>query len=174
MGMELLFAFIVLQIVKKQGSFVDRAFWLSLIIKGIDGALQLIGGVAVLFIEPGTLSRWFRYLTRYLLHRKPHNSESNFIHSAAAQFGISVETLVCIYLLSHGVIKVLLVYGLLKRKLWVFPAALAGFGFFLAVEIYRISEHFYWGILILMCVDIFVITMVILEYMKVKKKKEFK
>lgn len=158
---------------KEQKSFVDRAFRISLIVKGFDGALQLIGGVAVLFVEPGTLSRWFRYLTRYLLHRNPHNSESNFIHSAAQQFGFSVEILICIYLLSHGVIKVLLVYGLLKGKLWVFPAALTGFGFFLAVEVYRISEHFYWGILILMCVDVFVITMVILEYLKVKKKKEF-
>jgi uncharacterized membrane protein len=145
---------------EKDKSFVHRAFWLSLFLKGLDGALQLAGGVVVLIFEPGTLGKAYRWLTRFLLGKSSHNAE--------ADFHISIEILVCIYLLSHGIIKVLLVYGLLKEKLWVFPAALVGFGFFLTLEIYRIYQHFYWAILILMCIDVFVVTMVILEWKKVK------
>src|ERR1041385_9100741 len=104
---------------EKDKSFVHRAFWVSLIIKGIDGALQLIGGIIALSVEPGTLGRAYRYLTRYLLGSKSgHNAEAAFIKDAAVQFNMSIEILVSIYLLSHGVIKVLLVYGLLKERLW--------------------------------------------------------
>jgi uncharacterized membrane protein len=154
--------------VQKDKSFVHRAFWLSLFLKGMDGALQLLGGIVVILFEPGTLGKVYRYLTRFLLGKSSHNAEADFIRDAAHSFHISIEVLVCIYLLSHGIIKVLLVYGLLKEKLWVFPAALVGFGFFLALEIYRIGEHFYWAILILMCIDVFVVSMVILEWKKVK------
>lgn len=153
---------------QKDTSFVHRAFWISLIIKGIDGALQLLGGFAVIFVEPGTLGNAYRWLTRFLFGKREGNPEAAFIRDAAHSFNMSIEVLVAIYLLVHGIIKVLLVYGLLKERLWVFPAAFAGFGFFLALEIYRITVHFYWGILILMCIDIFVITMVIMEYRKVK------
>ena len=153
---------------QKDQSFVHRAFWLSLFLKGLDGALQLLGGVVVILFEPGTLGRAYRWLTRFLMGKSSHNAEADFIREAASSFHISVEVLVCIYLLTHGIIKVLLVYGLLRERLWVFPAAFAGFGFFLALEIYRISQHFYWAILILMCIDIFVIIMVFLEYKKVK------
>jgi uncharacterized membrane protein len=155
---------------EKDKSFVHRAFWVSLFVKGIDGALQLAGGIIALVVEPGTLGRAYRYLTRFLLGSNTHNVEAAFIKDAAQQFNMSVEILVSIYLLTHGVIKVLLVYGLLKERLWVFPAAFVGFGFFLAVEIYRIVHHFYWGIMILMCIDVFVITMVWLEYKKVKRQ----
>ena len=154
---------------QKDKSFVHRAFWVSLVIKGIDGALQLAGGIIVLFIEPGTLGKTYRYWSRYLFTSKHRgNPEAAFIRDAATSFHMSIELLVAIYLLVHGIIKVLLVYGLLKERLWVFPAAFVGFGFFLTLEIYRINAHFYWGIMILMCLDVFVISMVWLEYKKVK------
>ena len=154
--------------VQKDTSFVHRAFWLSLFLKGLDGALQLLGGLVVILFEPGTLGKAYRWLTRFLMGKTSNNAEADFIKDAAHSFHISIEVLVCIYLLSHGIIKVLLVYGLLKEKLWVFPAALVGFGFFLTLEIYRIYQHFYWAILVLMCIDVFVVTMVILEWRKVK------
>ena len=153
---------------KQDKSFVHKAFWLSLVVKGIDGALQLVGGIAVLVVEPGTLGRLYRYLTRHLLGSTGDSPEIDFIREAAKQFSMRNESLVAIYLLFHGVIKVLLVYGLLKERLWVFPAAFVGFGLFLALEIYRLTQQFHIGIVVLMCVDCFVITMVWLEYKKVR------
>ncbi len=153
---------------QKDKSFVHRAFWISLFIKGLDGALQLIGGLAVIFVEPGTLGNAYRWLTRFLFGKHDGNPEAAFIRDTAHSFGISVEVLVAIYLLVNGIIKVLLVYGLLKEKLWVFPAACAGFGVLFSLEIYRLFVHFYWGIFVLMCISVFVITMVILEWRKVR------
>ncbi|MEI8135632.1 MAG: DUF2127 domain-containing protein [bacterium] len=150
-------------------SFVHRAFWISLFLKGLDGALQLIGGIAVIFAEPGTLGKTYRYFTRFLVGNRTQNPEAEFIKVTAHSFGMNVEMLVAIYLLVNAVIKLLLVYGLLKERLWVFPAACIGFGLMFSLELYRISIHFYWGIFILMCISVFVITMVLLEWKKVRK-----
>jgi uncharacterized membrane protein len=165
---ELFPSFLALQAVQKDTSFVHRAFWLSLFLKGLDGALQLLGGVAVLVAEPGTLGKAYRWLSRFLIGNRVHNPEADFIKVTAESFHMNVEMLVAIYLLVNGVIKVLLVYGLLKEKLWVFPAACVGFGLMFSLEVYRLSIHFFWGIFILMCISVFVITMVILEWRKVK------
>ncbi|MEP7233847.1 MAG: DUF2127 domain-containing protein [Ignavibacteriota bacterium] len=152
---------------EKDRSFVHRAFWLSLFIKGLDGALQLLGGIAVLVVAPGTLGKTYRYFTRFLVGNRTHNPEADFIREAAHSFHMSVAWLIAIYLLVNGIIKVLLVYGLLKEKMWVFPAALAGFSIFFSLEVWRLSIHFYWGIVIFMAISVFVITMVILEWRKV-------
>ena len=155
---------------KQDKSFVHRAFWWSLFIKGLDGLLQFLGGIAVLLVPPGTLGNTYRYWTRFLFaHPHAGNPEANFIRDAAHSFGMGVPLLVAIYLLVNGTIKLLLVYGLLRERLWVFPAAFVGFGLFFSLEVYRLFVHFYWGILILMCISIFVITMVALEYRKVRK-----
>jgi uncharacterized membrane protein len=153
---------------KQDHSFVHQAFWWSLFIKGLDGLLQFLGGIAVLAVEPGTLGRFYRWVTRFLFGHRSGNPEAAFISDTAHAFHINSESLVAIYLLVNGIIKLLLVYGLLKEKLWVFPAALAGFILFFSLEIYRLSVHFYWGIFIFMCISVFVITMVILEWRKVR------
>src|SRR5256714_14308404 len=160
---------------KQDKSFVHQAFWWSLFIKGLDGLLQFLGGIAVLVLPPETLGNTYRWWTRFLFaHPRAGNPEEDFIRDAAHSFGISVPLLVAIYLLANGIIKLLLVYGLLRERLWVFPAAFVGFGLFFTLEVYRLFVHFYWGILILMCISIFVITMVALEYRKVKTQMNAK
>ncbi len=149
-------------------SLVDRAFRISLFIKGFDGVMQLIGGTLLLFIEPQTLGSWMNFLTRHLFSSNPNNVVAHFLQHQAENLSVSTTLIVSLYMLSHAVIKLGLVYGLLKEKLWVFPFAFVGFGIILSIEAYRIIFHFFWGVCILMSFDIFVLTMVILEYRKLK------
>jgi uncharacterized membrane protein len=149
-------------------NFVDRAFRVSLYIKAFDGTLQLIGGTLLLFVEPQTLGRWMNFLTRHLLSENPNNVVAHWLHHQADTLSLDTTLIVSLYMLSHAVIKLGLVFGLLKEKLWVFPFAFVGFGAILSIEIYRILFHFFWGVCILMAFDTFVLTMVILEYRKLK------
>ncbi len=152
-------------------NFVDRAFRLSLFIKGFDGTMQLIGGTLLFFVEPQTLGRWMNFLTRHLISEDPTNVVAHWLHHQADSLSVDTELLVSLYMLSHGVIKLGLVFGLLKEKLWVFPFAFVGFGAILSIEIYRIIFHFFWGVCVLMAFDTFVLTMVILEYRRLKAAK---
>ncbi|MFI5263447.1 MAG: hypothetical protein ACHQM6_02920, partial [Candidatus Kapaibacterium sp.] len=73
---------------QKDTSFVHRAFWLSLFLKGLDGALQLLGGLVVILFEPGTLGKTYRWLTRFLMGKSSNNAEADFIKDAAHSFHI--------------------------------------------------------------------------------------
>lgn len=151
-------------------TFVDRAFRISLFIKAFDGTLQLIGGSLLFFVEPQELGRWMNFLTRHLFSTNPNNVIAHWLHHQAETLSVDTTLLVSLYMLSHGVIKLGLVYGLLREKLWVFPFAFVGFGAILSIEIYRILFHFFWGVCILMAFDTFVLTMVILEFRKLRRE----
>jgi len=53
---------------------VDRTFALALAIKGIDGALELIGGLVLFVVPPSAISLVFRSLTQHELSEDPHDS----------------------------------------------------------------------------------------------------
>lgn len=133
--------------------------------------LQFIGGSALLLIPTQTLGRWIDYLMWHLISENPDNMIGRWLQHRSHHLSGHATLLVSLYMLSHGVIKLSLVFGLLKEKLWVFPFAFVGFGAILSVEMYHIFFHFFWGFCILMSFDIFVLTMAILEYRKLKAER---
>ena len=57
----------------------------------------------------------------------------------ARTFSVAEHHFYAFYLLSHGVVKAVLVVGLLREKLWAYPASFAVFGAFIAYQLYRYS-----------------------------------
>ena len=80
--------------------------------------------------------------------------------------GFSVETknFYAFYLLSHGSVKILLVVGLLKNKLWSYPASLIVLGLFIVYQLYRFSYTHGVGLIVLTIFDIFVMGLIWHEY----------
>ena len=69
-----------------------------------------------------------------------------------------------LYLLSHGVIKLFVIIGLLQQKLWYYPTALVIFGLFIVYQLYRFSfTHSPW-LLVLTVLDIIVMWLTWHEY----------
>jgi uncharacterized membrane protein len=60
---------------------------------------------------------------------------------------------VSIYLLGHGVIKMLMVLGLLREKRWVFPVAIIVLLGFIGFQIYYLCGHFSIGLVIFTLLD---------------------
>ena len=149
---------------KASSGFVHRAFKISLIIKGIDGVLELIGGALLLLVKPATISTAVRSITRYELVEDRHSYIAAIILHASNHLSLDKKFLASIYLLAHGVIKIVLVLGLLNGKRGVYPYAFLFLGVFVVLEILRLSEVFSIGVLSLMLFDLFLISMVYLEY----------
>lgn len=55
----------------------------------------------------------------------------------AQTFSLQTQPFYAFYLLSHGVVKLGLVTGLLMRKLWAYPASLVVMTLFIAYQVYR-------------------------------------
>jgi uncharacterized membrane protein len=116
---------------------LDLAFQITVILKGIDGLLEVIGGAILLFVSQATLHGLIASAIAYDLasddrHAFITNSLTHLDHSLTT----GSELFVAIYLLAHGIIKVVLVIALIKRQYHFYPLAIAFFIAFIAYQAY--------------------------------------
>ena len=153
----------------KRERLIHISFLIGIIGKGIDGILEIIGGVVVMFINPVLLNRVVRLLFAHELSEDPRDKLANYLLKAAQDFSLSTQIYSSIYLISHGVIKVFLIMALLKRKIWAYPLAIGVFSLFIIYQIYRYALTHSILLIFLSILDAFVIIFTWLEYETVKK-----
>ena len=135
-------------------------FLVSVWIKGIVGLLQLVGGALLLVVSQDQLIRLAMRFTQPELIEDPHDWIGLFLRHSAEQFGHGTQLFASIYLAVHGLIKVLLVAGLLRRKMWSYPTSMWVLGGFVAYQCYRYTQtHSAW-LIALTLLDIVVIVLV--------------
>ena len=115
------------------------AFEIGVILKGLNGLVELIGGTLLLVFPPSAIQRFVVGLTNNELSRDPNDFIATHLRAAAEHLSVGAKVFAAIYLLSHGVIKAVLVYALIKDKLWAFPWAI---GVFTAFGVYQIYRYF--------------------------------
>ncbi len=112
-------------------------FDLALILKIINGALEMLAALLVLFVPPSLVLRLAEFATSGELARDADDPIAATIQNAARAFTIHTHYFLAVYLALHGAIKVGLVIGIFAKKKIAYPLfmiALAGFG---AYEAYR-------------------------------------
>jgi uncharacterized membrane protein len=82
----------------------------------------------------------------------------------AQNYTVSTQHFYAFYLLSHGIIKVALVIGLLRDKLWAYPASLVVLGIFIVYQLYRFSYTQGFGLIVLTVFDVIVMGLIWHEY----------
>src|SRR4051794_1345160 len=97
---------------------LDRTFEVSIILKGLDGLLELVGGGLLLAVSPGVIDRAVVALTQHELSEDPHDVIATRLVRSADDLTGSTVVLAAVYLLLHGVVKVVLVTALLRDRLW--------------------------------------------------------
>jgi uncharacterized membrane protein len=147
-------------------SLLDRSFEISVALKGIDGVLELIAGIALLFISKDLINRLAFALTRDELAHDPHDFVATHVLKTAHGLSGSATKFGAVYLLSHGIVKVILVSAVLMNKLWAYPWMIAFLVLFIAYQMYRFFGRHSIGLLALSIFDAFVAWLTYLEYRK--------
>ncbi len=145
-------------------SALDRTFRISVALKGLDGVLEVIGGIALLFVSPATLQSWARSLTAHELAQDPHDFVARHLLHSASQLSHGTTLFGAVYLLTHGIAKVVLVVAVLRGQLWAYPWMIALLGVFIVYQVYRLSYRVSIGLLLLTLFDVFVVVLTVLEY----------
>ncbi|MDQ0145966.1 DUF2127 domain-containing protein [Pseudarthrobacter niigatensis] len=149
----------------RQGTaLLDRTFRISLILKGLDGVLELIGGVLLLLVTPAQINDLVRFLTQHELAQDPRDFVANTLVHLTANLSGSASLFGAVYLLLHGVVKIVLVWAVLREKLWAYPWMIAFLLVFIVYQGYRISVEFTWGMVLLTAFDIFIVWITWREY----------
>ncbi len=144
---------------------LDRTFRISVGLKGLDGALELIGGIVLLFVRPHTIQHLARTLTQHELSQDPHDFISRHLLHSAGNLTHGTTLFAAIYLLSHGLAKVVLVVAVLRDEVWAYPGMIALLILFIVYQLYRLAAvRVTVGVSLLTAFDVFVVWLTWREY----------
>src|SRR5579885_3678904 len=93
---------------------LDKTFRISLILKGLDGLFELIGGIALFFVTPSAIQHVVRTLTQHELSENPHDFIATHLIHFANTSSASTTFFGALYLVTHGLVKIILVVAVLK------------------------------------------------------------
>ena len=147
---------------------VHVLFDLSVISKGVDGALEIMGGALLYFVSPAHIHSMVRLLTQHELSEDPHDLLAGYLRQAATHLSTDAQLFAGVYLLWHGIVKVGLVIALLQKRFWAYPAAIGAFVLFLVYQLYRYAQTRSTWLLLLSVVDVFVIVITWFEYKRLR------
>ncbi len=136
---------------------LDTTFRISVALKGLDGLLEVVGGVLLLFVTPTSLQRMARTLTQHELSEDPHDFFARHVLQSAATASHTATTFGAIYLLSHGLAKLVLVAAVLRRQTWAYPGMIVLLVVFIVYQLYRLAIRFTVGLTLLTAFDAFVV-----------------
>jgi uncharacterized membrane protein len=149
-------------------TLTDRAFRISLYLKGLNGLLEILGGILLILISPEQINHWAKSITEGELSQDPNNFIATHILKTAHHLSGGSLTYGAIYLLSHGVVKLFVIIQVLRGKLWAYPALMGVLGLFVIYQTYSMIAHFSFGMLLLTVFDLFIIFLTTIEYRKHK------
>lgn len=143
---------------------IHQIFTLSVLLKGVHAIIECLGGLALAIVSTNTIVEWVNRLTVVELVEDPHDFIARHLANYAQDFSISSQHFYAWYLASHGAVKLLLVIGLLRGKMWSYPASIVAMLLFIAYQLYRYSYTGSLGLILLTVFDLIVIWLIWHEY----------
>lgn len=148
---------------------IHQVFEISVALKGLHALLEIFGGLALAFMSTDTIVGIINRWGYGELAEDRSDWIANHLLKFASTFSVEQHSFYAFYLLSHGLVKLVLVIGLMREKLWAYPASFAVFGAFIAYQLYRYSYTHDVGLILLSIFDLFVIFLAVHEYRLLRK-----
>jgi uncharacterized membrane protein len=144
---------------------LDTTFNVALVIKGIDGALELVGGIILVLVAPSAIDHFARWVTLHELSESPHDFFARHLLHVTGNLN-KTQLFGAIYLLTHGGAKIVVVVGLLRREHWAYPVAFVFLGGFGIYQIYRLTFDPSAGLALLTLFDFFILWLTWREFLR--------
>jgi uncharacterized membrane protein len=148
---------------------IHQIFVVSVTLKGLHALLEVAGGIALYLVSTAAIVNAIDRWSYDAIDESKHDWIATRMLGFSSHFSVAEHNFYAFYLLSHGLIKGVLVAGLLKEKIWAYPASFAVFGLFIAYQLYRYSFTHDTGLILLSIFDLFVIALAAHEYHLLRK-----
>ena len=100
------------------GEVLIQLFEVSVALKGLSALFECLGGLVLLFVSTNTIRSVVQLLTQDELVEDPKDFIAGHLAQWAQTFSVSSKDFFVFYLLSHGLVKLVLVAALLRDRLW--------------------------------------------------------
>ena len=148
---------------------IHQIFVVSVALKGFHALIEIVSGIALYLVSTATIVQSINGWSYDEIVEDRHDWVATHLLEFARTFSVAEHHFYAFYLLSHGLIKSVLVVGLLREKLWAYPASFAVFGAFIAYQLYRYSFTHDIALILLSIFDLFVIYLAVHEYRLLRK-----
>ena len=145
-------------------------FRTSLVLKGIFSALEMVGGGVAYFISHSTVVGIIASITQETLTQDPDDFIAQHLAGAAAGLSLSSQHFAALYLMSHGILKTVLIVGLYRERPRYFPLSIVLFAGFVGYQLFRFQvTHSIW-LLVLTALDVLIIGLTLQEYRYLRRR----
>ena len=148
---------------------IHQVFVVSVLFKGAHALIEIVSGLALYLISTETIVRTINRWGYDELVEDRNDWIANHLLEFSKHFSVAEHHFYAFYLLSHGLVKSVLVWGLLREKLWAYPASFVVFCLFIAYQLYRYSFTHEVALILLSIFDLFVIYLAVHEYRLLRK-----
>jgi uncharacterized membrane protein len=118
----------------------------------------------LLFVSPASINHFVRWATAHELAQDPHDFIARHLLHSASQLSRSSTLYGAIYLLSHGLTKLVLIIFVLKGRLWAYLWLIALLIAFIIYQVYRLTQKPSAGLAALTAFDLVVTVLTWREY----------
>ena len=146
---------------KRTSKATDLLFDIGMFVKGVDSAFEVIGGI--ILTMPTKLSRYILVISQHEAFRH-HLALAGKLDRLAESVSMHPSLGEAIYLMVHGLAKVILILAIIRQKKWGYTGFIAVLSLFTLIELGRaVSAHeVVTGVLGVF--DLFVVALIYKEY----------
>ncbi|HET7708403.1 MAG TPA: DUF2127 domain-containing protein [Sphingomicrobium sp.] len=150
---------------------IHDLFAISVLLKGAHALIEIVGGIALYMLSTKAVVDLLNRFAVGELIEDPKDLVAGQLLKFAEGFSVQAHHFYAFYLLSHGVVKLALVAGLLREKLWAYPASFAVFTAFIGYQLYRFSYTHEISLIALSILDAIVIALAWHEYRLLRRHR---
>jgi uncharacterized membrane protein len=147
---------------EKRERWIRLVFVVTVVWKGVDGLFEALLGLALLFT--GTTMKLLFAFTHNELLEDPTDTIARLIQQTAPRLLARASLFAGCYLLGYGLVKLFLMYGLLRDRLWVYRTSLYMLSVFFVYQAYRIARYHSAMLAVFTLFDLVLLWLVYHEY----------
>jgi len=121
-------------------------------------------------MSPAWTTHW-GHSTREKLTEDPRDFVATHLIAAAQNLTAATQSFCAFYLVSHGLIKIVLVAGLFREKFIAYPLSLIALGAFVVYQLYRYGYTHSFGLILLTLFDLVAIVLVWQEWRILRRNR---
>lgn len=145
---------------------LHQAFEIGVILKGFNALLEIFLGIGLLLPIAGHITTFVVNLADRELIEDPNDFFATHVQIFSHTISPESQFFGSMYLLSHGITKGVLVLGLLRGKMWSYPASIAVLTLFILYQIIRWMRTNSVVLILLTIFDVVVIWLIWREYQR--------
>lgn len=154
---------------KNEEKIEHGLFDISLLLRGIHAVIESISGILIFLVSSNFIFRFVNTISLGELTENPVDSFTKYLLTLTHIFSGGTKQFIAFYLLSHGIINIIIVSGLFKKKVWAYYASFFVLTIFAFYQVYRYVYHPSSLLIILTIFDIVTMWLIWREYLRLKK-----